>query len=91
MRTTVEFEPDTAAAIQQFRRDEGLGLSEAVNALVRRGLLARDDRTPFRQRTSALGLSIDVSNVGEALAVSRAPALADHDVLVDRLRVKGPN
>ena len=74
MRTTVEFEPDTAAAIQRLRRDEGLGLSEAVNALVRRGLLARNDHTPFRQKTSALGLTIDVSNVSEALEVLEGPS-----------------
>lgn len=45
MRTTVEFDPDTQRAIEAIRRDEGLGVSEAVNELIRRGLTApRNER-----------------------------------------------
>jgi hypothetical protein len=69
MRTTVEFDEDTAAAVEQLRREQGLGVSEAVNELIRRGLLPRKRVTPFRQKTVRLGLSIDVSNVAEALDV----------------------
>ena len=69
MRTTVEFEADTAKAIERLRRETGLGVSEAVNELIRRGLLSKDDRKPFRQRTRALGIRIDVTNVAEALEV----------------------
>jgi hypothetical protein len=67
MRTTVEFDADTAKAVERIRADEGLGVSEAVNALIRRGLLAQPERAPFVPRTHALGLRIDVSNVADAL------------------------
>ncbi len=69
MRTTVEFDDDTSAAIEQLRREAGLGVSEAVNELIRRGLIPRRDSSPFRQQTLRLGLRIDVSNVAEALDV----------------------
>lgn len=46
-----------------------MGLSEAVNELIRRGLLPRDDAPRFRQETRSLGIKIDVSNVAEALEV----------------------
>jgi hypothetical protein len=67
MRTTVEFDPDTAKAIEALRREEGLGLSEAVNRLIRRGLLTPTRPAAFVQRTRALGLRVDVSNIAEAL------------------------
>lgn len=73
MRTTVEFEPETARAIEQLRRELGLGVSAAVNELVRRGLLPRRDETRFRQRTEQLGLRVDVSNVAEALDALEGP------------------
>jgi hypothetical protein len=67
MRTTVEFDEDTAKAVEQLRRDEGLGVSEAVNELIRRGLLPRKLEARFEQRTRSMGMRIDVSNVAEAL------------------------
>lgn len=67
MRTTIEFADDTAAAIEHTRRELGIGVSEAVNELVRRGLLAPRDVRPFTQRTRPLGLRVDVSNVAAAL------------------------
>jgi hypothetical protein len=69
MRTTVEFEVDTAAAVEQLRRQMGLGVSDAVNELIRRGMLPRPERALFRQTTFPLGLTIDVSNVAEAIDV----------------------
>jgi hypothetical protein len=74
MRTTIEFSEDTAAAIEQYRKATGAGISEAVNELIRRGLLPREARPPFRQETRRLGLRIDVSNVAEALEVLEGPA-----------------
>ena len=74
MRTTVEFDDDVEAAIERLRRSEGLGVSAAVNELIRRGLLPRDEPAPFRQRTRALGLKIDVSNVADALDVLEGPS-----------------
>ena len=71
MRTTIEFEEDTAKALDQLRTRTGMGVSEAVNHLVRRGLLAAEDASPegspFVQRTHRLGLRIDVSNVADAI------------------------
>ncbi len=67
MRTTVEFDDDVAKAVERLRRELDLGVSEAVNQLIRRGLLQRAPVTPFRQTTRRAGLKIDVSNVAEAL------------------------
>ena len=50
-----------------------MGLSEAVNHLVRRGMLDRPQNTHFKQRTSQLGMKIDVSNVAEALDLLEGP------------------
>jgi Arc/MetJ family transcription regulator len=69
MRTTIELDDDTAAEVQRLRREENRGVSEAVNELIRRGMLARRDVEPFVPRTRRLGLRIDVSNVAEALDV----------------------
>jgi hypothetical protein len=73
MRTTVEFDDDTARAIEDLRRQSGLGVSEAVNELIRRALLPRPAAAPFRQRTQPLGLRVDVSNVAEVLEVLEGP------------------
>ena len=67
VRTTVEFDADTARAVEALRRDRGMGASEAVNELIRRGMHPRPPVDPFRQRVHRLGLRIDVSNVAEAL------------------------
>lgn len=76
MRTTIDLDDDTAAAIDRLRRDEGLGLSEAANQLIRRGLARRPEAgTKFTQSTRSLGLKIDVSNVAEALELVES---ADH-------------
>lgn len=67
MRTTVEFDPDTAKAVEQLRQELGIGVSQAVNELIRRGLMPRPDAPQFQQRTRASGIRIDVSNVAAAL------------------------
>jgi Ribbon-helix-helix protein, copG family len=67
MRTTVVLDDDIAAAVAQLRRERGIGLSEALNQLARAGLTVRHEREPFRQRTVALGLKVDVTNVAEVL------------------------
>lgn len=73
MRTTVEFDDDTTAAIDRVRREAGVGVSDAVNQLIRRGLLVRTEQAPFRQPTRHLGLTLDVSNVAEALEILDGP------------------
>lgn len=67
MRTTITIDDDVAAAVELLRREQGLGVSEAVNRLARAGLTRKADRTAFRQRTARIGLTVDVTNVAEAL------------------------
>jgi hypothetical protein len=74
MRTTVSLDSDVAAAVEQLRRERGIGLSDAVNELVRAGLRLPAQRSTFQQRTTELGLRLDVSNVAEALDTLDGPA-----------------
>jgi len=67
MRTTVDLDDDVAAAVERLRRERHLGASEAVNQLARAGLLRKDPRPRFVQRTANAGRMVDVSNVAEAL------------------------
>lgn len=73
MRTTVEFDVDTAAAVEKLRRETGMGLSEAVNALIRRGLLPRKGPSRYVQTTHRLGLRVDVSNIADTLEALEGP------------------
>jgi hypothetical protein len=73
MRMTIEFDDDTASAVEHLRREAGLGESEAVNELIRRGLVVTSQRPRFRQRTHRLGLRIDVSNIADALDTLEGP------------------
>ena len=74
MRTTVTLDDDVAAAIERLRRERGVGLSDAINDLIRAGLRTKLQRRKFRQRTRAIGLRIDVANVAEALKQLEGPA-----------------
>lgn len=74
MRSTVTLDDDVAAAVQQLRREQGTGVSEALNRLARAGLTVKRGRPPFRQRTARLGLKVDVTNVAEALELLDGPA-----------------
>jgi len=67
VRTTIRLDDDVAAAAERLQRERHIGLSDAVNTLARDGLRAHPPRQAFRQRTSNLGLRVDVSNVAEAL------------------------
>jgi hypothetical protein len=74
MRTTVTFAEDVAAAVERLRREQGIGVSEAVNQLVRAGLTAdRKAGERFVQRTHSMGPGIDVSNVAEAIETLDGP------------------
>lgn len=73
MRTTIELEPDTAEAVQALRREKGRGVSEAVNELIRQGMLAEPNRKPFVARSQRLGIQIDVSNVTDAIDLLEGP------------------
>lgn len=75
VRTTVSLADDVTAAIEKLRRERGIGLSEAVNELVRSGLTAQPRRPQFRQRTHDLGTDrLDVSNVAELIETLDGPA-----------------
>jgi len=75
VRTTITLADDVAAAIEKLRRERGIGLSEAVNDLVRSGLTVAPPPRPFRQRTHDLGTDqLDVSNVAEVIETLDGPA-----------------
>ena len=69
MRTTLTLDDDVAAAVEKLRREEGIGISEAVNRLIRAGMVRPKARPRYRHRTAPLGLKIDVTNIGEVLEV----------------------
>ena len=73
MRTTVTLDDDVAAAVQQLRRERGVGVSEALNGLARAGLTVKRAPQAFRQRSVRIGLKVDVTNVAEALDLLEGP------------------
>lgn len=73
MRTTINLDPDVAAAVDRLRRTDGLGLSEALNRLARAGLAGHGRRRRFKQRTADLGAMVDISNVAEVLELIEGP------------------
>lgn len=76
MRTTLTLADDVAAAVEQLRRERSLGMSEAVNELVRAGLARRQQQpsTPFRQRAHDLGRGIDFDNIADTLETLDGPS-----------------
>lgn len=74
MRTTIVLEPDVAAAVERLRKERSLGLSAAVNTLIRGGLRKQPAARRFEQRSTALGIRIDVANVADALEQLDGPA-----------------
>jgi hypothetical protein len=67
MRTTITLADDVAAGIDKLRRERGLGLSEAVNDLVRAGLTKQGGKPRIEFESHDLGMGIDVRNIGEAI------------------------
>ena len=67
MRTTVTLDDDVEVVLERLRRDEGLGLSEALNQLVRRGAMSHAPAQPYVHRSSDLGVRVDVTNIGDVL------------------------
>lgn len=60
VRPTVTIEPDVAAAVAELQRRRSSGLSAAVNELVRTGLAQPPVQRQFHQRSTPLGLRLDV-------------------------------
>lgn len=74
MRTTLNLADDVVAAVEEVRRERSVGLSEAVNDLVRAGLARQPRAARFRQTTHDLGPGIDVTNVADAIETLDGPA-----------------
>lgn len=73
MRTTIALDPDIAAEVERLRRQQGLGLSEAVNSLARRGMIPAKKQEPYAMNPRPLGFKIDVTNVAEVLEMLEEP------------------
>ena len=67
MRTTITVADDVAAEMDRLRREEGLGPSEALNTLARRGMARPMADVSYHHRPAALGLKVEVGNIGEIL------------------------
>lgn len=67
MRTTFTLDADVAAEVTRLRREQGLGISEAVNRLIRAGMVDREPRSRYVNRTVPLGLRVDVTDIGSVL------------------------
>jgi hypothetical protein len=68
MRTTLNLADDVIAAVEKLRHERAIGVSEAVNELVRSGLANQNSpREPFRQQSHDLGDGVDVNNIGETM------------------------
>jgi len=67
MRTTITLADDVAAAVERVRRERSVGVSDAVNELIREGLIADPRDEAFEQKTYPMGLKVDVTNIGKAL------------------------
>ena len=78
MRTTLTLADDVAAAVERLRRERAIGMSDAVNELIRAGLASQNQatRAPFRQKSYDLGVYINIDNVAEALETLDGPAVA---------------
>lgn len=73
MRTTLTLADDVVAAVEKLRQERSIGLSEAVNDLVRAGLVREQSAAPFQQKTHNLGDGIDYSNVADAIETLDGP------------------
>ncbi len=69
MRTTFTLDDDVAAEVERLRRAEGVGISEAVNRLIRAGLARPPRRGEYRHRVMPLGLKVDVTDVAAVLEI----------------------
>ena len=67
MRTTVTLDEDVVAEIERLRREEGLGPSAAINRLVRQAMSRPPSPAPYVHHTADVGVTVDVSNIGDVL------------------------
>ena len=67
MRTTVNLDADIEAEVARLQREQGLGLSEAINTLARRGTVRAKVDVVYAPVTFEMGLLIDVADTQRAL------------------------
>ncbi len=68
MRTTITIADDVFAAMEKLREREGLGPSEALNLLARRGMARRaDPGGDYVHRSADVGIRVDVADIGAVL------------------------
>ncbi len=68
MRTTITISDDVAAEMKRLQREQGIGPSEALNALARKGMAAGNVPVkPYRHRSASVGLRVDVTDIGAVL------------------------
>lgn len=67
MRTTITVAEDVAAEMDRLRREQGMGPSEALNTLARRGMARDRADVTYRHRPTPLGLRVDVSDMAAVL------------------------
>ena len=67
MRTTLTLDDDVAAEVDRLRREEGIGISAAVNRLIRNGLSRPTASEPFRNESHDMGLKVDITHIGAVL------------------------
>lgn len=60
---------DVAAAVDRLRREHDIGPSEALNRLVRAGMVATPTRPVYRVAATQVGLRTDVADVGGVLGL----------------------
>lgn len=67
----MKLDEDVVRAVEKLRREEGLGLSAALNKLARRGLVQKSEtQPPFLQEVSPMGEPrIPIDDIGAALEV----------------------
>ena len=75
-RTTITLDDDVARAVEEARRTQGVGVSEAVNALVRRGLAHTETQPPpFLQTVCSMGRPRPpLDDIAEMLAILEGDA-----------------
>ncbi len=69
MRTTLTLQDDVAAAVDRLRRSEGIGVSEAVNRLVRAGLAKPQAPMLYEHDSYDMGERVDVANIGDVIGL----------------------
>lgn len=75
MRTTLTLADDVATAVERLRRERSIGVSDAVNELVRAGLTTQNrSAAPFQQKSHDLGRGIDFDNVADTLETLDGPS-----------------